>query len=79
MGIKNDLSGRMFGKLTVVGFATTKNGRAFYNCKCDCGKEIIVSGSHLVTGHTKSCGCSRIRNGLSSILTNTIFPASSLS
>ena len=62
MGIKNDLSGRMFGKLTVVGFATTKNGRAFYNCKCDCGKEIIVSGSHLVTGHTKSCGCSRIRN-----------------
>lgn len=67
MGIRNNLIGRKFGKLTVIGLATTKNGRTFYNCECDCGKKIIVSSSHLVTGHTKSCGCSRIRNITSKI------------
>ena len=26
-------------------------------CKCECGKEKIIRGSHLRNGHTKSCGC----------------------
>lgn len=26
-------------------------------CRCDCGNEIIVSSSSLVSGNTKSCGC----------------------
>lgn len=27
-----------------------------YLCKCSCGKEVIVRGSHLRNGNTKSCG-----------------------
>jgi hypothetical protein len=26
-------------------------------CKCDCGKEKLVSGSDLYNGLIKSCGC----------------------
>lgn len=26
-------------------------------CQCSCGKQIIVRGSHLRNGNTKSCGC----------------------
>ena len=33
------------------------NHCAFWNCKCDCGNEVIVAGNHLRTGHTTSCGC----------------------
>lgn len=28
-----------------------------YRCRCDCGNEKIVRGSHLLDGTTKSCGC----------------------
>ena len=30
-------------------------------CKCDCGKEIIASGSNLSRNHTNSCGCYQIQ------------------
>ena len=26
-------------------------------CECDCNKRVLVLGSSLMTGHTKSCGC----------------------
>jgi hypothetical protein len=29
----------------------------FYKCRCDCGNIAIVSGTHLRSGHTLSCGC----------------------
>lgn len=29
-----------------------------WKCKCDCGNETIVNGSHLKSGHAKTCGCS---------------------
>lgn len=55
----NDLSGKRFGKLTVVKFdhqdrTTMLN---FYQCKCDCGNTIIARGVFLRKGFTKSCGC----------------------
>lgn len=36
-----------------------KNGRSKRRvlCKCDCGKEVIVSLHRLVNGQVKSCGC----------------------
>lgn len=52
-----DLTGRKFGKLTVLGRAPNgKNWRTMWYCKCDCGNEkiIVVSGAHLKNGHTKS-------------------------
>lgn len=54
----NDLSGRRFGMLTVLGRAeNNRHGCAVWNCRCDCGTEKKVSGNHLVTGNTASCGC----------------------
>lgn len=53
-----DLSGQKFGRLTVIEY--DHGGRpagTFYKCRCDCGKQIVVSRSHLVDGHTNSCGC----------------------
>ena len=28
-----------------------------WKCKCKCGNEVIISGKHLRSGNTKSCGC----------------------
>lgn len=52
-----DLTGQRFGRLTVLRFASKKNSNYYWLCKCDCGKETIVSKNHLSDGHTKSCGC----------------------
>jgi hypothetical protein len=59
-----NLIGRRFGRLTVVedcGSVRTgaKSYRHNFRCVCECGKILIVSRSHLTSGHTKSCGCLR--------------------
>lgn len=36
-----------------------KWGEIIYLCKCDCGKETIVTSRSLRSGHKKSCGCLR--------------------
>ena len=46
--------GKKYGKLLVIDRdKETKK----YICICDCGKETLVSSSHLACSHTKSCGC----------------------
>lgn len=58
MGKRIDLTGQRFGRLTVVKFAgVDKNRNKCWDCKCDCGKNVTVYGSHLKSGNTKSCGC----------------------
>ena len=43
-----DLTGRKFGKLTVVEkHSKDKWGGWNWLCKCDCGNETVVSGGHL--------------------------------
>lgn len=58
----NQLTGKRFGKLIVLGRAecNSKSGNAMWICRCDCGNETTVIGSHLRSGHTTSCGCNRI-------------------
>ena len=52
------MTGQKFGKLTVIErLPRYKNNKTFYNCLCECGNEKIVSGSNLITGNVKSCGC----------------------
>ncbi|MCK2000072.1 hypothetical protein MZM54_01570 [[Brevibacterium] frigoritolerans] len=55
-----DLTGKVFGKLTVKNEAP-RNGKKYIQwiCKCECGEETVVSGSQLRDGRTKSCGCLR--------------------
>ena len=53
-----ELGGKRFGRLTVQTFSHIGNDRyAHWNCKCDCGKTAVVSGSNLRRGSTVSCGC----------------------
>lgn len=49
---------KKYGKLTVI----EKDQNKSYNliCKCDCGNIVSVSRSHLLSGHTKSCGCLKV-------------------
>ena len=54
----NDLTGKTFGNLYVEGFDhKDKNRINFYQCKCKCGKTIIVRGTFLKNGIIESCGC----------------------
>ena len=62
----DDLTGRRFGRLTVVKRAenyVTRDGinrQTQWECECDCGtKGVIVLAQNLKTGKTVSCGCYR--------------------
>lgn len=59
MGIKQDLTGRRFGKLTVVSEAGHRGKNVAWLCICDCGKETIARANHLRSGARVSCGCRR--------------------
>lgn len=69
-----DELGARYGNLIVVSAIKTTHG-THWNCKCDCGGEIVAKGSYLRTGNTVSCGCraaealiqGRITHGLSKI------------
>ena len=60
----NDLTGRRFGRLTVLYRAENiidKNGRSRvqWHCICDCGNACDVASDLLLKGKTQSCGCLR--------------------
>lgn len=53
-----DLTGNKYGRLTVIDRAeNSKDGRARWNCICDCGNATIVAARNLKSGSVKSCGC----------------------
>lgn len=58
MGIKIDLTGQKFGRLTVIE-ATHKRskGSIMWSCRCECGNLTTVRSSSLRNSHTASCGC----------------------
>lgn len=59
----NDLTGRRFGKLFVVKRAESNtSGRISYLCRCDCGKEKVITSVVLVQGKARSCGCIRFKD-----------------
>lgn|ERR1035437_1799955 len=52
-----NLIGQAFGNLTVIAPAErTKAKKLRWLCRCSCGGECVVVGSHLRSGHAKSCG-----------------------
>ena len=54
-----DLTGRKFGKLTVLGSVQPLNGHAAWECICECGEHSGVMAQSLTSGRTTSCGCNR--------------------
>lgn len=59
MGKLIDMTGHVFGRLTVKSRGENVGTRATWECECVCGNSVIVDGKKLRTGHTKSCGCYR--------------------
>lgn len=49
--------GQRSGRLTVESEPIRHNGRAYYECRCDCGILKLIAGSHITTKATLSCGC----------------------
>ena len=57
----NRLVGKRFGRLRVIEYVNSnKRGNTRLLCECDCGERLIVDVSHLISGHTQSCGCLKI-------------------
>lgn len=63
-----DLKGCTYGHLTVIKDsgkrAVVGNGtNVIWVCQCDCGNIVEVTGGHLQSGHTQSCGCQKKSRG----------------
>ena len=56
--IINNLTGKKFNRLTVVGYVKSKN-RPAWECICECKKITIVTTDKLLSETIKSCGCLR--------------------
>lgn len=76
--LKIDIIGKKFNHLTVIKeLDRSEYKRRTYLCKCDCGKEVAVSGDSLTGEHTMSCGCIRRSHGellVKSVLDNHNIP-----
>lgn len=59
-----DLTGKRFGRLTVIGIDEGKQTRkTYWLCQCDCGKISSHRSDGLISGSIRSCGC--LKNELS--------------
>lgn len=85
-----DLTGQKFNYLTVLKLdhkkrycykGLSQGFHYFWLCKCDCGNKVVVDGTHLKNGHSKSCGCYKAKrtsethttHGLSNSRINRIY------
>ena len=57
--IKNDLTGRRFGRLVCLEPTEERDpeGKIIWRCRCDCGKQCLAPSTQLTKGYKKSCGC----------------------
>lgn len=58
--VRRDLTGQVFGRLTVLARDYTRDyGKLRWVCKCVCGNVKAIPGHNLTEGTTMSCGCYR--------------------
>jgi len=62
MGVFNNLVGETYGRLTVIKRVGTKYRSPLWECICSCGNTMFTVTTHLKSGNTFSCGCSRLNN-----------------
>jgi hypothetical protein len=64
VGINNttfkDISGQKFGRLTAIKFTESRNNKAYWECRCDCGNIKEYAAIYVRSGNSKSCGCLKI-------------------
>lgn len=53
---RQDLTGKRFGKLTVLEYVRMDNGVSKWKCQCDCGNITYKTTGHL-NANAVSCGC----------------------
>lgn len=71
MGRLIDITGKKFGRLTVIKrLHVNKNKFIVWECKCDCGKTIHQLSYPLRQGEVKSCGCLNTEMRLERITTH---------
>lgn len=57
MGKIIDITGQVFGKLTVLEKrGQNERSESLWLCKCECGKEVIIRGRGLRSGNANTCG-----------------------
>jgi hypothetical protein len=54
-----NMIGRRFGKLLVIEQVLSPDHHTRWRCSCQCGATTITRGTHLRSGHSRSCGCGR--------------------
>jgi len=54
---KEDLTGKVVNKLTVVEYVGAIKGYHMWKCRCECGEEVTKRTGDLNSGKPKSCGC----------------------
>jgi hypothetical protein len=62
MGRLVDITGKTFGRLTVIerGPVVAHGEAVHWFCRCECGTTTLVNGKHLRKGNSRSCGCLRL-------------------
>lgn len=53
------MTGKVFGRLTVLDIAASKGEKKRFSCRCTCGRIVIIRGETLRNGDSRSCGCLR--------------------
>lgn len=48
-------TGTVFGRLTVVGAASSRHAHTYYRCLCECGEELTARGTRLASGEKTAC------------------------
>ena len=57
----NDLTGKVFDKLTVLEKAPSRARHVYWKCRCECGNIIDVSAESLKKYTTHNCGCVKLQ------------------
>lgn len=60
MGKFVDMTGKVFGRWTVLHLYASYSPRPMWVCECTCGAQRPVAGSNLRSGKSTSCGCAKI-------------------
>ncbi len=72
MSAPRNLTGQRFGRLTAISRQPSKDGRSYWICRCDCGKEKVFSLTNIAYGNTQSCGCLQVETRVSANITHGI-------
>lgn len=52
-----DLTGMVFGRLTVLAYSGKRGRWSFWLCRCECGTTKTINGNGIKQGVVLSCGC----------------------